>query len=139
MAFGSVFRSLSSTSHRGLTGSRPQYSHRLEWIQFSRGFMHAIVRAIGEGELREASAYDGHDQLNEGEQTPSIKLSGSTYANLIGRPEQKRIVTSLTPEVYQSENACWRNFAVRGSGRSLQNLDRCFQSESPVALEHAPG
>ena len=35
--------------------------------------------------------------MNEDEKTLAVKLSGSTYANLVGG-EQKRIVTSITPE-----------------------------------------
>jgi len=36
--------------------------------------------------------------VNEGERTLLVEPNGSTYSNLIGGPEQKRIVTSLTPE-----------------------------------------
>src|SRR5262249_9815234 len=45
MPFGSVFRSLSSTSHRGLTGSQPQYSHGLVWINCER-LLAAIERSV---------------------------------------------------------------------------------------------
>jgi len=54
--------------------------------------------------VRESIAYYGTYEVNEGEKTLSVKLNGSTYANLIGGPEQKRIVTSLTPEELKFTN-----------------------------------
>jgi len=54
--------------------------------------------------VRESIAYFGTYAVNEGEKTLSVKLSGSTYANLIGGPEQIRIVTSLTPEELKFTN-----------------------------------
>jgi hypothetical protein len=54
--------------------------------------------------VRESIAYYGTYAGNEGEKTLSVKLSGSTYANLIGGPEQKRIVTSLTPDELKFTN-----------------------------------
>jgi len=54
--------------------------------------------------VRESIAYYGTYAVNEGAKTLSVKLNGSTYANLIGGPEQKRIVTSLTPEELKFTN-----------------------------------
>jgi hypothetical protein len=54
--------------------------------------------------VRESIAYYGTYAVNEGEKTFSVRLDASTYANLVGGPEQKRIVTSLTPEELKFTN-----------------------------------
>jgi hypothetical protein len=54
--------------------------------------------------VRESIAYYGTYSVNEGEKTLAVKLVGSTYANLVGGPEQKRIVTSLTSEELKFTN-----------------------------------
>src|SRR5262245_2855309 len=54
--------------------------------------------------VRESIAYFGTYAVSEGERTLSVQLSGSTYANLIAGTEQKRIVTSLTPEELKFTN-----------------------------------
>jgi hypothetical protein len=54
--------------------------------------------------VRESIAYYGTYLINESEKTLAVKLSGSTYANLVGGPEQKRIVTSLTPDELKFDN-----------------------------------
>jgi hypothetical protein len=54
--------------------------------------------------IRESIAYYGTYSVNEDEKTLSVKLGGSTYANLVGGPEQKRLVTSLTPEELRFTN-----------------------------------
>jgi Lipocalin-like domain len=54
--------------------------------------------------VRESIAYYGTYSVNEDEKTLSVRLDGSTYANLVGGPEQKRIVTSLTPEELRFTN-----------------------------------
>jgi len=38
--------------------------------------------------VRESIAYYGTYGVNEGDKTLSVKLNGSTHANLIGGPEQ---------------------------------------------------
>ena len=54
--------------------------------------------------VRESIAYYGFYSVNENEKSLAVKLEGSTYANLLGGPEQKRIVTSLTPEELRFSN-----------------------------------
>jgi hypothetical protein len=54
--------------------------------------------------VREAIAYYGTYTLNEADKTLSVKLDGSTYANLVGGPEQKRIITSLTADELKFTN-----------------------------------
>ena len=41
-------------------------------------------------------AYYGTYSVNEADKTIAVKIEQSTYANLMGGPEQKRIITSLT-------------------------------------------
>jgi hypothetical protein len=54
--------------------------------------------------VMEASiAYYGTYSVNETEKTISVKIEGSTFANLVGS-EQKRIITSLTPDELQFTN-----------------------------------
>lgn len=43
-------------------------------------------------------AYYGTYSINETEKTIAVKIEQSTYANLMGGPEQKRIITSLTAD-----------------------------------------
>ena len=54
--------------------------------------------------VREAIAYYGTYTLNEAEKTLSVTLDGSTFANLLGGPEQKRIITSLTADELRFTN-----------------------------------
>jgi hypothetical protein len=51
-------------------------------------------KAIVQGSI----AYFGTYSVNEAEKVISIKLGGSTFANLLGDGEQKKIITSLTAE-----------------------------------------
>ena len=96
------------------------------------------------------SPYYGTYAVNESEKTLAVKLRGSTYANLVGGPEQKRIVTSITAEelkVYESENACWGHSVnrvetgqhpmIQGRGR-----DEDFSpppAQIPASAANAPG
>jgi hypothetical protein len=48
--------------------------------------------------VREAIAYYGTYTMGDDGKTLSVRLDGSTYANLAGGPEQTRIITSLTAE-----------------------------------------
>jgi hypothetical protein len=43
-------------------------------------------------------AYFGSYSLNEAEKVITLKLEGSTFANILGAGEQKRLITSLTPD-----------------------------------------
>jgi hypothetical protein len=49
-------------------------------------------------------AYYGSYTLNEADKTISVRLLASTYANLLGGPEQKRIITSLTGDELKFTN-----------------------------------
>jgi hypothetical protein len=49
-------------------------------------------------------AYYGKYSVNEVDKTISVKIDGSTFANLAGGPEQKRIITSLTPDELRFTN-----------------------------------
>lgn len=51
-------------------------------------------KAIVQGSI----AYFGKYSVNEAEKVITIKLEGSTFANLLGGGEQKKIITSLTPD-----------------------------------------
>ncbi len=51
-------------------------------------------RAIVQGSI----AYFGKYSVNEAEKVITIKLEGSTFANLLGGGGQKKIITSLTPD-----------------------------------------
>jgi hypothetical protein len=46
--------------------------------------------------VRAAIAYYGTYSVNEAEKILSVRIEGSTFANLAGGGEQKRIITSLT-------------------------------------------
>jgi Lipocalin-like domain len=54
--------------------------------------------------IRASIAYYGTYSMNEDEKTLSVRLDGSTFANLIGGPEQKRIITLLTAEELRFTN-----------------------------------
>ena len=56
------------------------------------------------GVVRAAIAYYGTYSINETEKTLMVRVNGSTFANLIGGPEQKRIITSLTSEELKFTN-----------------------------------
>jgi len=45
-----------------------------------------------------AIAYYGTYTVEEAAKTLLVKLEGSTYANLLGGPPQKRIITTLTED-----------------------------------------
>jgi hypothetical protein len=49
-------------------------------------------------------AYFGTYSVNEAEKTLSVKIEASTFANLTGGPEQKRLVTSLTADELKFTN-----------------------------------
>ena len=49
-------------------------------------------------------AYYGSYSVNETDKTISVKIEGSSYANLAGGPEQKRIITSLTADELKFTN-----------------------------------
>ncbi len=57
-------------------------------------------RAIVQGSI----AYFGKYSVNEAEKVITMKLEGSTFANLLGGGEQKRIITSLTPDELKFTN-----------------------------------
>lgn len=54
--------------------------------------------------VRESIAYYGTYSVNENEKTLAVTLGASTFANLVGGPQQKRIVTALTPEELKFTN-----------------------------------
>lgn len=54
--------------------------------------------------VREAIAYYGTYAVNENDKSLSVRLAGSTFANLLGGPDQKRIVTVLTAEELRFTN-----------------------------------
>jgi hypothetical protein len=49
-------------------------------------------------------AYFGTYSVNEGNKVVTAKVEGSTFANLIGGAEQKRIITSLTQDELRFTN-----------------------------------
>ena len=49
-------------------------------------------------------AYYGTYSVNEADKIILVKLAGSTYTNLVGGPEQKRIITSLTADELRFTN-----------------------------------
>jgi hypothetical protein len=57
-------------------------------------------KAIVQGSI----AYFGTYSVNEAEKVVTLKLEGSTFANLLGGGEQKRIITSLTPDELKLTN-----------------------------------
>ena len=58
------------------------------------------ARAVVAGSI----AYYGTYSVNEVDKVVTAKLEGSTFANLIGEAEQKRIVTSLTADELRFTN-----------------------------------
>jgi hypothetical protein len=54
--------------------------------------------------IRASIAYYGAYSLNADEKMLVLTVEGSTFANLIGGPEQKRIITSLTAEELRLTN-----------------------------------
>jgi len=58
------------------------------------------ARAVLTGSI----AYFGTYSVNEQERVITAKVEGSTFPNLIGGPEQKRIVTNLTAEELKFTN-----------------------------------
>jgi hypothetical protein len=57
-------------------------------------------KAIVEGSI----AYFGTYSINEAEKVMTLKLAGTTYSNLLGGGDQKRIITSLTPDELKFTN-----------------------------------
>ena len=57
-------------------------------------------KAIVQGSI----AYFGTYAVNEGDKTLTLKLEGSTYANLLAAGEQKRLITSLTADELKFTN-----------------------------------
>lgn len=51
-----------------------------------------------------AIAYYGTYTVNEADRTLSVRLLASTFANLLGGPEQTRIITSLTADELRFTN-----------------------------------
>jgi hypothetical protein len=51
-----------------------------------------------------AIAYYGTYRVSEGEKTVFVKIAASTFANLAGGPEQRRLVTSLTADELRFTN-----------------------------------
>ena len=49
-------------------------------------------------------AYYGTYAVSEADKTISVRLLNSTFANLLGSPEQKRIITSLTEDELRFTN-----------------------------------
>ena len=58
------------------------------------------AKAIVDGSI----AYYGTYTVNEAEKTIAPKLDGGTYANIVGGPEQKRIITVLTADELKFTN-----------------------------------
>lgn len=52
----------------------------------------------------ESIAYYGTYAVNEQDKSLSVRLDGSTFSNLVGGPDQKRIVTSVTAEELKFTN-----------------------------------
>jgi hypothetical protein len=57
-------------------------------------------KAVVQGSI----AYFGTYVVNEAEKVITAKIEGSTFANLIGGPEQKRLITSLTADEQRYTN-----------------------------------
>lgn len=57
-------------------------------------------KAIVQGSI----AYFGTYSVNEAEKVIILKLEGSTFANILGADEQKRLITSLTPDELRFTN-----------------------------------
>jgi len=58
------------------------------------------ARAVVDGSI----AYYGTYTVNEAEKTMMVKLIAGTYTNIVGGPEQKRIVTALTADELKFTN-----------------------------------
>ena len=58
------------------------------------------ARAVVDGSI----AYYGSYMVNEAEKTIMVKLVAGTYTNIVGGPEQKRIVTALTADELKFTN-----------------------------------
>jgi hypothetical protein len=59
-------------------------------------------------------AYFGTYSVNEADKVITVQIEGSTFANLIGRADQKRIITSLTADELKFTNP------ATPSGETLQ-------------------
>jgi hypothetical protein len=57
-------------------------------------------KAVVQGSL----AYFGTYSVNEADKVISVQIEGSTFANMIGRPDVKRIITSLTADELKFTN-----------------------------------
>ena len=57
-------------------------------------------KAVVQGSL----AYFGTYSVNEADKVITAKIEGSTFANMIGGPDQKRIITSLTADELKFTN-----------------------------------
>lgn len=57
-------------------------------------------KAIVQGSI----AYFGTYSVNEADKVITLKLEGSTFANILGAGEQKRLITSLTPDELKFTN-----------------------------------
>ena len=57
-------------------------------------------KAVVQGSL----AYFGTYSVNEADKVISVQIEGSTFANMIGEPDQKRIITSLTADELKFTN-----------------------------------
>jgi hypothetical protein len=57
-------------------------------------------KAIVQGSI----AYFGTYSVNESDKTISLKLEGSTFANILAAGAQKRVITSLTPDELKFTN-----------------------------------
>lgn len=49
-------------------------------------------------------AYFGTYSVNEADKVITLKLEGTTFANILGAGEQKRLITSLTPDELKFTN-----------------------------------
>ena len=49
-------------------------------------------------------AYFGTYLINEADKVITAKIEGSTFANMVGGPDQKRIITSLTADELEFTN-----------------------------------
>lgn len=69
-------------------------------MAFHCGYYPEENKGIVEGSI----AYFGTYSINEADKVMTLKLAGTTYSNLLGGGDQKRIITSLTPDELKFTN-----------------------------------
>ena len=65
-------------------------------------------KAVVQGSI----AYFGTYSVNEADKVITAKIEGSTFANMIGGPDQKRIITSLTADELKFTNPASTSGAI---------------------------